>query len=282
MSLNTAIVLGRYPVHEQIMRDPIGQGSPLPLDVLRIIFQNLKIDLPATALVSKKWKALADDKMLREMIRPVQAFGTKEWKEYIGVDAGEEPCLPRRAYGDLAKEDGLLTFIPKKVKVTKENGVVEEVLLDNLEAIGMLVNNPKKGNKTDYEKKSFDIVIEEKRKIEKPHWVWINKQIRGRNIRYVDQKKLIARDNKNAVGAHISGLIDTTVSAFMEFVRSGKCDFFWNAGNNSLRTYVRVNEKTDRVWPTILVFTRTGLYVTINIFDNVDGQMGVLSARKSF
>ena len=34
--------------------------------------------------------------------------------------------------------------------MTKENGVVEEVLLDNLEAIGNLVKDPKTDLKTGY------------------------------------------------------------------------------------------------------------------------------------
>ena len=68
------------------------------------------------ALVCKNWQAMADDEVFRKKIRPPQAFGTKEWKEYLGVEAVEEPRLPRRAYGDLENEGGLLTFIPDNVK----------------------------------------------------------------------------------------------------------------------------------------------------------------------
>ena len=111
MSLNIAIVSGRDPVNGEPMEvDPIGPFSELPMDVVRIIFQDRKTDLPALALVCRNWKAMADDEVFREMIRPVQAFGTKEWQKYIGVDAGAEPRLPRRAYGDLEIEGGL--FLP--------------------------------------------------------------------------------------------------------------------------------------------------------------------------
>lgn len=147
MSLNTSIVSGSDPINGRPMVDPIGQESSLPIDVARIIFQNLKSHLPAMAQVSKNWKAIIDDKDFRRIIRPSQAFGTQEWKEYIGVDAGKEPPLPRRAYGDLENEGGLLTFIPEIVKVI-ENG--KEVALDNLKAIGNLVNKPKKGFETRY------------------------------------------------------------------------------------------------------------------------------------
>ena len=41
-----------------------------------------------------------------------KAFGSREWKEYIGVDAGEELPLPRRAYGDMEKGELLPYFHP--------------------------------------------------------------------------------------------------------------------------------------------------------------------------
>ena len=124
MSLNT--VSGRDPINGQPMVDPTSQQSSLPIDAIRIIFQNLKEDLHNLALVCKEWRNLADDKVLRETIRPVQAFGTQEWKKYIGVDAGEEPLLPRRTYGDMDKGNSYLTFIPEKVKMIQVNGKVDD------------------------------------------------------------------------------------------------------------------------------------------------------------
>ncbi len=159
------IVKGIDSHNGQPMVDPIGQKtSPLPLDVTRIIFQNAKADLHKLALVCKEWRNLADDKVLRETIRPAKAFGSREWKEYIGVDSGEELPLPRRAYGDMEKGNYYLTFIPKSVKVTQENGkvddtsmdieVVKEVPLDSLEVIGKLAANAIKGNKIGFTQKS--------------------------------------------------------------------------------------------------------------------------------
>ena len=152
------VVKGIDSHNGQPLVDPIGQKtSSLPLDVTRIIFQNAKADLHKLALVCKEWRNLADDKVLRETIRPAKVFGSREWKEYIGVDAGEELPLPRRAYGDVEKGNYYLTFIPKSVKVTQENkkiddasmdiDVVKEVPLDSLEVIGKLVANAIKGNK---------------------------------------------------------------------------------------------------------------------------------------
>ncbi len=106
MQINNTNVAGTNQYEVQSMVDPI--VGPLPADILPIIFQNGKTDLPNLALVCKNWKAIVDNKQFCETIRPAIAFGAQEWKEYIGVDAGDEPRLPRRAYGDLEKEGGLL------------------------------------------------------------------------------------------------------------------------------------------------------------------------------
>lgn len=164
MSLNTSFVLQMGLFSAQPLVDPIGHFhyNSLPMDVARIIFQYLKAELPIVALVSKMWRALADDKVFREMIRPVQAFGSKEWKDYIGVDAGEELKLPRCAYGDLEREGGLLTYIPVKVIVAKAGGIIKEVPLNNLEAIGHFVKKPITDLETGYVQKTRNAILFEK------------------------------------------------------------------------------------------------------------------------
>ncbi len=276
MFLNT--VSGRDPINGQPMVDPTSQQSSLPIDAIRIIFQNLNADLPSVALACRSWKALADNEVFRQMIRPIQAFGTQEWKEYIGVDAGIEPPLPRRAYGDLEKEDGYLTFIPDKVKEI-ENG--NEVLLDNLEAIGKLVKNPKNGNKTGYHPGSWRSPIFGKIKQEKPHWVWIKKEVIGRKKTHEQQRELIAKkENKKTPGANISGLIDSVISFFMEYVRSGEQNFVWYPSVNNLRTAIRVNEACEG-YRICLCFFPSGLHVDF-CYDLYDfAALAVAPARKS-
>ena len=135
-----------------------------------------------------------------------------------------------------------LTFIPKTVKITQENGkvddasmdieVVKEVPLDSLEVIGKLVANPTKGNKIGYSANSWQEAIQEKRNLEKPHWVLISKEIIGRNKSYEDQQKLAKEENKNIPGTKISGLMDTAISIFMEYVRSGERNFICDSAKN--------------------------------------------------
>ncbi len=274
----------------QPLVDPIGQKtSPLPLEVTRIIFQNAKADLPYLALVCKEWRNLADDKVLRETIRPSKAFGSREWKEYIGVDAGEELPLPRRAYGDVEKGNYYLTFIPKSVKVTQENKkvddtsmdieLVKEVPLDSLEVIGKLVANPTKGNKIGYHIDSWQKALQEKRNLEKPHWVLISKEVIGRNKTYGDQQKLAKEENKNIPGTNISGLMDTAISIFMEYVRSGERNYIWDSAKNECN-WVRVNEQT-RELRLGLGCTSSGLDV-FNDCDKARDNVGVAFARAFF
>ncbi len=274
----------------QPMVDPIGQKtSPLPLDVTRIIFQNAKADLHKLALVCKEWRNLADDKVLRETIRPAKAFGSREWKEYIGVDAREELPLPRRAYGDMEKGNYYLTFIPKTVKVTQENGkvddasmdieVVKEVPLDSLEVIGKLAANAIKGNKIGYYANSWTEALQEKRNLEKPRWVLISKEIIGRNKTYEDQQKLAKEENKNNPGTNISGLMDTAISIFMEYVRSGEGNYIWDSAKREYN-WVRVNEQTQGV-RIGLGFAPSGLYVSSHYAPAI-GNVGLALARKSF
>ncbi len=253
-----------------------GQERSLPIDLFPFIVQGLKADLPSVALVCKNWKALVDDGTFRNRIRPAQAFGTQEWKEYLGVEVDEEPVLPRQAYGDLEKFGGLLTFIPEKVKEIKENGAIEEMPVDNLEVIHKLVKNPKKGNKTGFYKDSWPDAIEEIRKLEKKHWVWIKKEVIGRNKTYEEQQELVARVEP---GAKISGLIDTVISIFMQYIRSGERNFIWELPNNKQRTYLRVNEKTQG-YRLGLGFFPLGLHVNVAYALN-DDIVAVAPSRKS-
>ena len=281
MSLNINNVSGKGINNPVPLDVNFGQSGLLPIDLFPRIFQDLKVDLPSVAMVCKNWKALADDETFCKMIRPAQAFGVQEWKEYIGVDVGDEPRLPRRAYGDLEREgSGLLTFIPEKVKVI-ENG--KEVLLDNLEAVGKLVGNPKKGNKTGYYRDAWPEAISEKRKQEKPHWVWIKKEVIGRNKAYFQQQELIAKEeNIKIPGAKISGLIDTAISVFMEYVRSGEQIFVQDPPVDGERTWVRVNEET-RKYTLGLGFVPSGLDVNISVNGDrhAPSSVAVAPSRKS-
>ncbi len=262
-----------------------GQGILLPTDAARIVFQNLKADLPSVALVCKNWKAIVDDEDFRKMIRPVQAFGTQEWNEYIGVDPGAEPCLPRCAYGDLEREDGLLTFIPERVRVAKDNGETEIVPLD-LEAIGNLVENPRKGNKTGYHEDmrrklglNYRMMMKNK-KNEKPHWVWIKKEVMdvmGRKKSILGHWHLFVKE----FSANISGVIDTATSFFMEYIRSGERTVIWDATKHNFLILTNELFEESRI---SLAFVQSRLEISCCDYNDYDFRydVAVLLARRSF
>lgn len=194
----------------QIRLDPISQ---LPEDINRIIFKNSVENLPAMALVSKAWQTLADDTVFKLMIRPAETIGTEEWKEYIGYP-GKEPPLPRCAYGDLIREGGTLTFIPLKVKVTKDDGTFKEIVLESLEVIEALFEKYKKDLRTNYTVDSWyynDGTIKDKRPLDVPHWVWLKKKAWGIG------KSLRERQNLTKVpGENIRALLTQFAASLWE------------------------------------------------------------------
>ncbi len=151
--------------------------------------------------------------------------------------------------------------------MAKDNGIVETVFLNNLEVIGKLVESPKKGHKTGNYPGSWDKAIKQQRKREKSHWVWINTKIIGKQKTY-EEKAAIAK----ASGGNISGILDTAISVFMEFVRSTKCNFQY--------TYLQVNDQTEEL-RLRLNFTRDGLHIPY-YYDMGTNDIGFVCARKSY
>ena len=251
-------------------------GQILDVDVICSIFKDLKADFPNIALVCKNWKVIVDEKVIvndknfLKMISPQQVFGANEWKEYIGVDAGVEPRLPRWVYGYMETGNYMLTFIPKVVKIIKENHGIDEVKLDNLIKIGKLLANPIKGNKTNFTENSWQIALKETRKLEEPHWVLISKDGQGRNMKYSEQLECAKKMQMN-----VSGLIDTVISVWCEYVKSGKRYF------DLSDTWVRVNERTGGV-RLGSGFASSGLYVYFNFDGFAHFNIVFSSSRKSF
>lgn len=256
------------------------QNFFVPRDIALIILEKAKSNLHGISEVCRNWKDCSDDEELRSRIRPPQAFGSQEWEEYIGVDAGKELPLPRRIY---SKEGNCyLTFIPEKVKAIKENEKIEEIFLDNLETIGNLVANPKKGNKIGFSHGDWDsclVALQDKRKLKKPHWVLIGKEALGRSKTYQEQREY-AKEKKGK----ISGLIDTVVSIFMEYVRSGERNFIWDRHVKGIRTWIRVKDKSKYESDYMrlgLGFVPSGLYVNRYYGDRSGRSVAFVFSRKS-
>lgn len=212
------------------------------------------------------------------MIRPPNAFGNREWKKYIGVDAGKEPLLPLWAYA-LDEKKYMLTFIPDKVKVAKD-GKEEEAVLDNLETIGNLVKKPITDLETgfvtdfkDYPKKYRNWIInaiQEKRHTEKPHWVCIMKE----PINYI---YYIKEEDAEKFGGSISELIDTVISLFMEYARSKEHRIIQLPSKDKI-TALKIKGTEIRIY-----FLPSGLVIGHDyyLFDNPDFSMAYALSWRS-
>lgn len=234
--------------------------SDLPPDMYRFIFSIAKESLLEIAQVSKKWKEMAYDQELYKMIVPSFRFGEDAWKKHIGIPE-KETLLPLCIFKDMARGEGYLTWVTETVQVTKEDGTVEEIILDSGLKLESLVQNPKEGHKTGYAPSILGHEeIKKNRTRKRSHWVWIQKEPIGKNEYF---------ENSN-----ISGLIDTLMTVFMEKIRSGKSCFE--------DKWIGVNEYNFR-WRVCVCFTASGLEVSSE-FDYVvsNADIAFLVARKSF
>ena len=107
----------------------------------------------------------------------------------------------------------------------------------------------------------------------------ISKEIIGQGRSYEDQQKFAKEINKNVPGMTISGFMDTAISMFMEYVRSGERNFQWDWAKLQYN-WVRVNELT-RGMRLGIGFAPSGL-VVFNATNNPDNDVGFAFARKSF
>ena len=276
MTMNS--IIARDPSNEQPLVDPIGT---LPVDAARLILCNLKVYLPDLARVCSRWRDLVDDDDFRDMIRPAKAFDSREWKHYIGVDAGDEPRLPRCAYRDMESGKYLLTFVPKIVKLILKNKYAVVINLNNLKVVEKLVANPKNGNKMVFtEIFSPQKILNSKRKLENSHWVLLNTEFQPNGT--FDKQQELAREVKiKAPDTKISGLIDAVISVCMEFIRSGKRYPLHEPATQEY-SFITCNEPIQGKI-ICFVFRHSGLYFTYSGSPpNLPEGVGFLWAKRSF
>ncbi len=246
----------------------------LPPELFSLIFITMgKMELPSFALVNRQWREIADSKEFREIIFPQSAFGKKDWNHYFpGVDAGNEPFLPRCAYGDFEEGD-LLTFIPKILKVKNKEGNITEKPF-TLAFMGELVKNSRSIYSTSFNVESLNICINDPRTSGSSHWVLIKAKPVAVNEYFSDQEKFVTDQGK---GANVSGLIDTVVSIFTKFIKTGDYCILNNAENY---TYIRLRDQVKES-RAICSFGSAGLLVSYTFDDNDNHMIGVAVARKS-
>jgi hypothetical protein len=188
---------------------------------------------------------------------------------------GEAPLLTREFFTLMRKGDYMLTFIPEEVKIKTEDGMDIIVPIDSLKNIGELFAKTINGRQIGFSTKSWSAALQEKRPPRKGYWVLISKNALGRNKDYDGQVKE-AKDK----GAKVSDLIDTVISLFMEYLRTGEKYFIWDPPQNGLRTWVRVNDQTQNL-RLGLGFVASGLHVFSDDDAYAFGYLAFAPARKS-
>lgn len=276
MSLNTNTVNSTRLIDaEAMIVDSIQQDPPiqLPLDIILIILKNLPTSKLSTLfLVCKDWRIIVDnDDFLNKMILPPNFNGPERWVEYTKADAGNAPNLPRWVFKLMQNGEHMLTFIPETVKITNKDGTEKEEPINSLERVGSLFSHVINKRKISFSTNSWKEAIQEVRPTEKGHWVLISKKAKGRGLNHQQQVDEVKKE-----GAITPNLIDTVISFFMEYLRTGQCQFSDNPRDkNELSTWIRV----DTIW---LSFVTSSLHVHGSDSPNASGNLAVVSSCKFF
>lgn len=180
-----------------------------PSHITMQIFSLARNDLCSLACVNKDWNRLVCQDLYNEIYRTGRIFGRQEWINYFG-DPGEVPRIPISMMAKYNGDHHFLTLVPKKV--VRSNGTKrEEFYIAN--SMKKLAQNPLKGHRIGYATNSW----KQKGPIEETHWVLLSKTVVDCNQDFSQQTK-IAKEK----GENISMLIDTIVTLFAEYVRSGE------------------------------------------------------------
>lgn len=248
----------------------------LPLDVVPIILKTLEAtDLSTLCLVCKNWNSVFDNDDLKiKIIWPPHFNGPEKWTEYANVDAGEAPALPRSVLRIMQKREHILTFIPETVKTINNDGTEIPVSINSLEVIGNLFLHTINERKIGFYTNAIEREIKEERPTEKAHWVLISKKPMGINLNY--EKQLNEAKNLRTT---MSEPIDTVISLFMEYLRTGTFHFSEKSAYNSiLSSQIRVDAKINRLF---LNFVDSCLDVD-SLFDDYSGSDMAFAASWKF
>ncbi len=190
----------------------------LHLEIILNIFDSSKANLPSIALVNKQWKEIADSEGLYNLIFPTDnAFDGKDWLNFFTVDPGKAPLIPRRAYGDIEKEGGRLTFIPEKIKIKTQNGDSWKIPL-YIETAKELAKNCKSIHKNPFHDIRDSLRV---KRTESAHWVWIKAIPVGEDQSFEEQKALVKEQK-----ASVCRPRDMIFSLFTYYIKTGKRSFF--------------------------------------------------------
>jgi len=225
--------LYNYVTEQLIIQRYNGEESHFQLltqDVIILIFCHVPTDLMASLkdwksieLVCRRWAKLMkemQETIIKIIVDNLMKEAKDKWENHFGnidpvpempnniVQILRSPCPfwpDKRVY-----ETHLLTLVPKTVNGTPLT----------LKYMGQLIQNPKKGSKTQFDKDT-DFYNHEKTAVDKPHWILMTKDVipNSRNKSFQDQLKLVKEYNK--MSYELVHLIDAVVAILLEHVSKG-------------------------------------------------------------
>lgn len=220
----------------EFLVDPIDR---LPSEIAIEIFSHISSERMTCALVNKKWKNIAYNKLLYPK-EEEGIFDEKQWEKYIGKTE-PQPHLPLQFSKTFKKEKCLLTFIPETVDGNPLT----------LNLIEVLVKTPKNGGvPTKFAGiRKFIMKKYGTQSCAKGHWLLLTeifpesgfiadakcKIVQKRHTSYDECVEMIS-----SRGFEVPELFGTITSLFMHSVRNG--DYFYNQ-IRGLTYYTQVKEK---------------------------------------
>jgi len=278
---NNLIEMKEEASNANSLEGPTCPFNPFLLEeVILVIGENAKTDLPSLQLVNKKWKDVTGvvyAKMFLEIQHLVS--GKRKYEEYMdtyGQDLGPEvvPHLPYKVYDDLKNNLCMVTWYPLAVPVKNEKIGLVLMVAPAAGVMGELVQNPKKGNKTCFASDSWFDGINEPRDIRGGKWVVTYKANMHKGIKYAEQAPKAKELGK---GADVVDFDETVFAVFMHYVEKGEKCFSRNPANHDY-SLVRTKTVSKDGWRFVLGFGPSGLYVS-NPYDCAYDSIGVAFSR---
>lgn len=239
------------------------------IDIMHLVFSLARIDLSECASVSKRWKTIAYDPKLKQMILPKECFfGAAEWtKRFKLIVPIREPHIPLNFY----KEQNLrLVLAPDHFETEKDKIVETNSLIHLNQAVRNACANAKAQGLGIDPSCCYNNRQNQRECSERTHWIAYKLEIIGNGKGLKEQIKLARKIDQ---GTRVSGEVDTVLICLMEKLRFGKYPFKMEETNVFIRV---LNNKIVRCSSLGLLDIASNFQVKRN------RNLGTLVVRKSF
>jgi hypothetical protein len=254
-------------VWERVRVVPGDSIDRLPVEVLKQVLSQFS-GVGNALIVSPQFNAAAKAVMLeRAEVALSNAFGAKQWMEFMGAEVGAEPPLPENILEILA---GLCPFSRDKIVAdTHLLMLIPETINGqplNLKTLGRLFKAkfPSMGDGTGYRHISAE-VEDTLGNYGKSRWVLMTRDVieRSRNERFAKQQALVAKRGQN--NYEVPFTLEAAACILLEYARTnGQTRLY----SEEPWTYTRCQEPLDGFKVIVGGFQPDGLFIGANNYIN--------------